>query len=269
MIPALQELRNKKANVAFSHLNKQDDLYSSRPITFSYTDCNAGIILPFTSPGDSEFIELPGVSLISLSTHRDVFPVVASGTRGVRGYTMGHSTKAGSIGFTLFGESPWLTVIKTYCRWIGMDTNPAHISPDELPPMYLNLVFFNENGDYSRIVVRGLKILDSSKNISIRDVQLTELYSFIATDITQFSNEQKSYSTTMAEDLALVKDIEKSKLQQYYQNDTSIPINNSLVDDLSILTDTVPYDRQTATNVSENSGLNSTGFFDIKGVPGI
>lgn len=159
---------------------KYEDYFSAENTpTFSFTDANATVVLPFIVQGESQQCLLPGLTLFSVSEHRDAYPVVGLGKAGIKGYTQGHRITAGSLAFTLFGSNPFAEVIRKYAIW---SSNPEvkHISADELPPFDLILTFSNDKGVSTSFFLRGVKLLDRSQNISVRDIQLTEIYSFMA-----------------------------------------------------------------------------------------
>lgn len=153
------------------------------PQAFSFVDVKATIVLPFIpKPGVSQVCSLPGLTLLSTSEHRDVYPVVSLGRRGIKNYTTGHRTTAGTLGFTLTGQSPFAEAISKYCAWKNGLGTVTLTSIDELPPFDISLHFITERGAEfgASVVLRGVKILDRSQNISIRDIQLNEAYSFMA-----------------------------------------------------------------------------------------
>lgn len=155
--------------------------------SFSFTDVHAALVLPFWYPEKGKNAPttlLPGLTLVSISSHRDVYPVVSLGRRGIKGFTEGHGTIAGSLGFNSPGRSPFAGAIIAYNKWQDNLARVTFTNPDELPPMDLNLLFFNDEGDVGNILIRSLKIVDSAKNISVQDIQMTEVYSFIAASVT-------------------------------------------------------------------------------------
>lgn len=174
------------SNLIWYNSAYRDSIYGM-PRSFSFTDVHATIILPFNpGQGDSSSCYLPGLTLISISEHRDVFPVVSLGRRGIKGFTTGHRTTAGTLGFTLLGEIPFADAMRRYMSWRGMTSQLKFASPDELPPFDLSLVFMNEKGENASLLIRSVKLLDRSQNISVRDIQLTEVYSFMATNCSYF-----------------------------------------------------------------------------------
>lgn len=149
---------------------------------FSFADVQAKLILPFSrrAQGLPPTVELPGLTLIAVSEHTDTFPVVAPGFRGIKGFTVGHTTTAGTLGFVTFGKNAFNNAIVAYANWLGDSQRIVEeITPQELPPLDLSIVLMNEDGQASSIFIKGLKIIDSSRQIGVQDVQLTEHYSFI------------------------------------------------------------------------------------------
>lgn len=166
-----------------------DPVYGE-PVHFSFCDATAHVIFPFVFKAGQQkpMYELPGVQLLSISTHRDVYPVVAGGRRGIKGYTKGHRTVAGTIGFTVLGESPWADSLRAYARWRGVRENLLYSHPDELPPFDILVTFFTEAGDSAFIQLRSVQVLDGAQNLNINDVQLAQTFSFMAAEATELVN---------------------------------------------------------------------------------
>lgn len=163
--------------------NLVETFNNGRPARFSFADINASVMLPFQDQGS--VFPLPGLNLLSISEHRDTFPVVGMNRRGIRGFTSGPRTTAGTIGFTTLDESPFMGVLKAYSKWLGFPAGYMGVKIDELPPFYLNAVCIDNYGNASNITIRGIKIVDTAKNVSVRDIQMTEVYSFIAGSATE------------------------------------------------------------------------------------
>jgi hypothetical protein len=153
------------------------------PADYSFADVKTKIVLPFGQP-----IDIYGLTLISLSEHRDTYPVTALGRAGIKGMTLGHLLIAGTLAFNVIKQNPFAEAIQAYAHWMGNSANSIWISPTELPPFDLNLIFFNSNADASYLTLRSVKILDSSKNISINDIRLTDVYSFMAASQTTLTD---------------------------------------------------------------------------------
>lgn len=156
------------------------------PVSFSFTDVQVQAIVPFYNPSKNLPIGLPihGLNLLSLSTHRDHFPVTSLGHNGIQGYTSGHRTSAGSLGFTVLGEDPWAPVLRAYSEWRGYHQPLVWTGIDEVPPFDLSLLFVNQAGNSAAVLIRSIKITDTGRQLSTRDIQLTHIYAFMATRIT-------------------------------------------------------------------------------------
>ena len=161
-------------------------IIDERAKAVTFADCIAHLILPTHIYGDPEspMIEVKGLTLLSWSKHRDGYPVTGLGKSRFKGITPGHRTVAGTIGFNVFGESPFSEALRRYQQSIGYLGGTATMDVDELPPFELSLVFLTPNGDFSRVLIRGVSIIDESSNLSVRDTQLTEVFSFIAVSAT-------------------------------------------------------------------------------------
>lgn len=158
---------------------------------YSYANLSATALLPagFGDAATIARVPLPTLTLVSISTHRDVYPVVASGQRGIRGYGVGHRVVAGTLGFNIAKENPFADLIRAYSSWQGNAYYSENILPDELPPFDLLLLFKDDKSGWKsgwmKYLIKGIKILDSSRQISVRDIMLTDTYSFMAMGITE------------------------------------------------------------------------------------
>lgn len=157
---------------------------------FSFVDADVRAILPwYKSVGQDtdNFVKLPGLNLITISEHRDKYPVVSFGRTGIKGITHGHRTTAGSLAFITAGQSPFYPILERYRLWSYYDTGGAvFVGPDQLPPFDLSISMINEIGDATTLLVKGIEIIDSSRSIGVQDIQLTEVFSYIAIEASQF-----------------------------------------------------------------------------------
>lgn len=176
---------------------------------FSYADATAYVTLPnvvrrnegqeqVVSIMDKPMVELTGLVLISLSEHRDVYPVAATGTRGIKGFTEGHVTVAGSLGFVTFGKNAFYEVIQYFNGLLGVGPNVITL-PQQLPPIDLLIVFSQPTRSVERGVVssylflKSVRIVDSARGINIQDIHMTENYSFIARGSTLLFPDDPAY----------------------------------------------------------------------------
>ena len=157
---------------------------------YSFATVFAYALVPFsTRSTSSSLAEVPlkNISLWAASTHVDKYPVAALGISNFLGFTRGHRVIAGTLGFTLIKENPFAPLIMEYATWLGNPHKASKILPDELPPFDLLLVFKDPStrSGYATIQVHGVSILDSSRNISISDITLSDSYSYMALGITE------------------------------------------------------------------------------------
>jgi hypothetical protein len=157
---------------------------------FSFVNADVRAILPWYKAVGQEtdnFVQLPGLNLLTISEHRDKYSVVSFGRTGIKGFTHGHRTTAGSLAFITAGQSPFYPILERYRLWSYYDTGGViFVGPDQLPPFDLSITMVNEVGDAASIFVRGIEIIDSSRSIGVQDIQLTEVFSYIAVEASQF-----------------------------------------------------------------------------------
>jgi len=163
------------------------DNYSSNK-AFSGVD----IVAYVTLPGKKSYV-LGTLNMLSISSHRDKFPVTALGKIRVRGFTGGHRTVGGTLVFATFDRTVWSRMILAADEW--KDKRPQNIDPrvtkntplnmflpDELPPFDITVSFVNEAGAISYTGVLGVTILDEGETYSIDNIAVMETYSYMAVD---------------------------------------------------------------------------------------
>jgi hypothetical protein len=82
------------------------DVYK-RPVTFTFVDAQAHVVLPFQLNNKTPLVLLKGLAILAISEHVDTYPVTSMGQKGLNGFTRGHALTAGSLGFTIFDRDPW------------------------------------------------------------------------------------------------------------------------------------------------------------------
>ena len=117
-----------------------------------------------------------------------MYPVVSAGRAGIKSYVTGHITSAGTLGFDLPGKEPFQDAIDAYCSWTGRIGSEEFTRVQELPPVDLNILFYDQSFNAAVVVIRSLKILDTSFNISLSDVKLTGAYSFMCASISNMAD---------------------------------------------------------------------------------
>lgn len=166
------------------------NVYKPHPGTFSFADADVNLILPWYQSEviqDSHIIPLKTINMISISQHRDHYPVSGLGNRPIRGVTKGQRLSAGAMSFVAHGESAFSEAMRKYQLWRGFSVTDAIFStPDELPPMDLLITMINEEGSAMALWIKGLVIVDSSRPLDTVNIQTTETYSFMAAQATNW-----------------------------------------------------------------------------------
>jgi hypothetical protein len=160
--------------------------YSTAKV-FSGVDIVAYVVLP----GRKSYT-LGTLNMLSISTHRDKFPVTALGKIRVKGFTAGHRTCGGTMVFSSFDRTVWHRMVMAA---EGSNKNPKPLDPrgssnrplemflpDELPPFDISVTFVNEAGTVSYTGVLGVSILDEGETYSIDNISVMETYSYMAVD---------------------------------------------------------------------------------------
>jgi len=153
---------------------------------FSAADMTA-LIPPGTIPGVTKTIPLGTIAMISISQHRDKFPVASLGSIGPKGYTAGHRTIGGTLAFNTIDRSAFSMLTRdSVDSWVrsalssGSHLSPDYSAADELPPFNIIITAVNETGEASYSVIEGITILDEGTSYNLETIILMESYSFMA-----------------------------------------------------------------------------------------
>ena len=148
-----------------------------------------GNFVSVTSP-----VTIGNLQTISVSTHRDKFPVRALGKINPKGHTRGARTVAGSLIFTTFDRES-LTEVQTRVRQFYQNANALYgaavnnfaiannvpqLHSDELPPFDITITMVNDYGQGSIAVVRGVEIVDNGQVMGIDDLYIEQTMSYTA-----------------------------------------------------------------------------------------
>lgn len=136
------------------------------PGAFSATDITALMNLPW-----GEVRPFGTLAAVSISTHRDVFPVTSMPYVGARGFTQGHRTVAGTMMFNTIDHGVFTPILDT-----------LHQHPDELPLFDILFTYANEVGMLSFEQLIGVRLLDFGKTVALENLQPIESYSYMALD---------------------------------------------------------------------------------------
>jgi hypothetical protein len=171
-------------NKAFVDRRLDDNFQLRYPGAFSATDIYATINLPGWGPRS-----MGSLVAISLSTHRDTFPVTSMPYVDPRGFTQGHRTTAGTMIFHTIdrnaffytnrnGNSEPNELVKHFAVRGTAHMGPPH--PDTLPLFDVHINYVNQEGMLSFEAVYGVRILDFGKTVSLENLHPAESYSFMA-----------------------------------------------------------------------------------------
>lgn len=124
---------------------------------------------------------LAELQTISISAYREKAPVRALGNVGVKGYTRGPRTIAGSMIFTVFDRNVLFELLDV-SSFDADDQFRAAIK-DQLPPMDITIQFANEYGSLSRMSIYGVEFVSEGQTMSIEDIILEDVCQFVARDV--------------------------------------------------------------------------------------
>lgn len=147
--------------------------------SFSGTDALVFAILPQTEP-----VLIGSISTLSYSMYRDKKPVPVIGKVNMGGYTRGVRLYAGTMIFTLINQH-WINELKDAIAWID---NVGVQKIDELPLMDLMVVCANEYGAAMQMMLYGVEVTEEGQVISIENLFTENTFSFVARDLSNFSN---------------------------------------------------------------------------------
>lgn len=136
------------------------------------------------SSKQSDFIStktLAELQTISISTFREKNAVRAFGTVGVKGYTRGPRTVAGSMIFTVFDRNVLFELLETSS--FDADNQFRAAIKDQLPPLDITILFANEYGALSRMGLFGVEFVTEGQTMSIEDIILEDVCQFVARDV--------------------------------------------------------------------------------------
>jgi hypothetical protein len=146
---------------------------------FAATDIQAVMVLP-----DGVNRPLGSLAAVSISSHRDTFPVTSTASVGIRGITRGHRLLAGTLLFHTLDRSAIQGVDPAGRPLYGV-TGSKHYGPylpDQLPLFDIYLTYVNGEGLLSTEQIYGIAIQDFGKTVSLENLCPMEQYSYLALD---------------------------------------------------------------------------------------
>lgn len=181
----------------------QETRYNQTFTSYSGCDIVASIKFGENSPP----LVLGELQTVSYSIHREVSPIRTIGRINPIGFTGGQRTIAGSLIFTVFDrnivhEVKELMRRTNYARFLETKRAQKTLSNislmDEMPPFDIDIIMQNEYGHSSRMIIRGVVIVDEGQVMSIEDILTENTMSYLATDIEvlDLTNQPMSNITT-------------------------------------------------------------------------
>jgi hypothetical protein len=162
-------------------LNLTNGFTSSYIGAFSATNIYATIRLPY----EQTPMPMGSLAAVSISTHRDVFPVTNMYNVDPRGFTQGHRTTAGTLIFHTIDRNAFFydrrqpNGLRHREAIDGLDHRGLP-HPDTLPLFDIHINYINEEGMVSLESLFGVRLLDFGKTMSFESLHPMESYSFMA-----------------------------------------------------------------------------------------
>jgi hypothetical protein len=148
---------------------------------FSATNMYVTVRLPY----EDGPIAIGSLAALSISTHRDVFPVTNMYNVNPRGFTQGHRTTAGTMIFHTIDRNAFFfdrrqpNGLRHREAINGLDHRGLP-HPDTLPLFDVHINYINEEGMVSSEGLFGVRLLDFGKTMSFENLHPMESYSFMA-----------------------------------------------------------------------------------------
>ena len=162
-------------------------------MAFSASDCHAYLMQIVWEGKDPQVVHfrLGDVVALTISTHRDKFPIARLGEVNPIGFLAGHRAIAGSLVILMTDKSSLSQMLpilgKATSDRFSQEITPR---PDELHPFDLLFIFLTEGGSYSAAVLRGVTVLDEGWNMNTNMPEPMVSFSWLATDYRFFHAEE-------------------------------------------------------------------------------
>jgi hypothetical protein len=137
-------------------------------------------------------VKLLDLQTLSISSHREKFPVRTLGRVNPKSRTRGPRTIAGSLIFTLFNKAALWDLLEAssnfYSSGVGVaGTDSGYpeletVLVDQIPPFDITIMCSNELGDNSYMVLYGVEIGNEGQTLSIQDIITEDVMQFTALD---------------------------------------------------------------------------------------
>src|SRR3990167_8296788 len=126
---------------------------------------------------------LAELQTLSVSTHREKYPVRALGSVYPKGYVRANRTIAGSMIFTVFDKNVLEEFLSAHPSDFDAHNPITSAVLDQVPPFDITIVFANELGQVSRMTIYGVEFVNEGQTMSIEDILLENVVQYVARDI--------------------------------------------------------------------------------------
>ena len=160
----------------------------------SYNSISAVYLTAAIALPTGDVLQLDTLSMLSISTHREKFPVSGLGRIGAKAHTRGKRMIAGTLVFSIVDRSAFSVLMDPLQSPTGYTSVEDRIhgaqvrgafydmKADELPPFDLHMVYYTPDGILCYEGLRRVDILDEGSVRSMDMLGITESYSFMAID---------------------------------------------------------------------------------------
>jgi hypothetical protein len=114
---------------------------------------------------------------ITVSSHRNVFPVRRLGESHAFKYTRGARTIAGTLVFSVLNQD---VMADFYRRHAGEVDNSGPFFVDQIPPFSITAIAENEYGGVASAILVNVSLTNFGQTISVDDIFMESTYSYVA-----------------------------------------------------------------------------------------
>ncbi len=125
---------------------------------------------------------LAELQTISISSHREKFPVRGFSSAYPRSFTRGSRSIAGSMIFTVFNNNVLEQFLETHPSDYDAHNPTTSALIDQIPPFDITIAFANELGQVSRMAIYGVEFVNEGQTMSIEDLLLENVVQYVARD---------------------------------------------------------------------------------------
>lgn len=126
---------------------------------------------------------LAEIQSLSVSTHREKYPVRGLGSVYPKAFTRGPRSIAGSMIFTVFDKNVLSEFLEAHPSDFDAHLPTTAAIADQLPPFDITVAFANELGQVSRMTIYGVELVNEGMVMSIEDMLLENVVQYVARDI--------------------------------------------------------------------------------------